>query len=104
TSLGVSAQRLTESNLIVCVAREVFVGHHRYQDTPLERVVAGLLESPALATWPPQAPAVPVAVSAGSEPRSADGAPMTAARLIEAANEFVEAHPEVPLVSDTGDC
>ncbi len=29
---------------------------------------------------------------------------MTVLRLIEAANEFVEAHPEVPLVSDTGDC
>jgi indolepyruvate decarboxylase len=29
---------------------------------------------------------------------------MTAIRLIEAANEFIEAHPEVPLVSDTGDC
>jgi indolepyruvate decarboxylase len=104
TSLGVSAQRLTEANLIICNAREVFVGHHRYQDTPLERIVSGLLESPALAEWPAHAPAVPVAVSAGSEPRSADGAPMTAARLIEAANEFVEAHPEVPLVSDTGDC
>src|SRR5688572_353069 len=45
TSLGVSAQRLDESNLIICVAREVFVGYHRYQDTPLERIVAGLLES-----------------------------------------------------------
>jgi len=104
TSLGVSAERLTESNLIICVAREVFVGHHRYRDTPLERVVAGLVESPALAAWPAQAAAVPLPVLAGLEPRSADAAPMTVARVIEAANEFVEAHPEVPLVSDTGDC
>jgi indolepyruvate decarboxylase len=104
TSLGVSAERLTESNLILCVGREVFVGHHRYQDTPLERIVAGVLESPALASWPAPAPAVPVPALAGSDPRSADAAPMTVARLIEAANEFVEAHPEVPLVSDTGDC
>ncbi|HZI79159.1 MAG TPA: indolepyruvate/phenylpyruvate decarboxylase [Vicinamibacterales bacterium] len=104
TSLGVSAQRLDERNLIICVAREVFVGYHRYQDTPLERIVAGLLESPALGSWPPHAPAVPVPMSGGTEPRSADSAPMTAARLIEAANEFVEAHPDVPLVSDTGDC
>jgi indolepyruvate decarboxylase len=104
TSLGVSARRLDESSLIICVAREVFVGHHRYHDTPLDRVVAGLLESKELASWPPQAAAVPVPVSAGGEPRSADDLPMTTARLIEAANEFVEAHPEVPLVSDTGDC
>ena len=104
TSLGISARRLTESNLIICVAREVFVGHHRYQDTPLERIVAGLLESPALASWPAHAPAVRVPVPAGSEPRSSDSAPMTVMRVIEAANEFVEAHPDVPLVTDTGDC
>ena len=99
-----TTQRLTETNLIVCDAREVFVGHHRYQDTPLEQIVTGLLESPALASWPAHAPAVPLAVSAGAEPRSPDSARMTTARVIEAANEFVEAHPEVPLVSDTGDC
>ena len=104
TSLGISAQRLTESNLIICVAREVFVGHHRYHDTPLERVVAGLLDSPALASAPAHPAAVAVPVSPGSEPRSPDSAAMTVLRLIEAANEFVEAHPEVPLVTDTGDC
>ena len=104
TSLGISAQRLTESNLIVCVAREVFVGHHRYHDTPLERVVAGLLDSPALASAPAHPVAVPVPVSSGAEARSPDSAAMTVLRLIEAANEFVEAHPEVPLVTDTGDC
>jgi indolepyruvate decarboxylase len=86
TYLGVvSPQRLTEANLIVCDAREVFVGHHRYRDMPLEQIVTGLLESPALAAWPAHAR-------------------MTTARVIEAANEFVEAHPELPLVSDTGDC
>jgi len=104
TSLGVSAQRLTESNLIICVAREVFVGHHRYQDTPLERVVSGLIDAPALASAPAHAAAVPVPVLSGSEPRSTDAGAMTVARVIEAANEFVEAHPDVPLVSDTGDC
>jgi len=104
TSLGVSAQRLTESNLILCVGREVFVGHHRYQDTPLERIVTDLLESPALAAWTPRADAVPVRAVAGSDARAADLAPMTVARMIDAANEFVEAHPDVPLVSDTGDC
>jgi indolepyruvate decarboxylase len=104
TSLGVSAQRLTEANLIICAAREVFIGHHRYQDTPLERVVTGLLDSPSLASRPAHTPAMPVVVAAGSQPRSADSAPMTAVRLIEAANEFIEAHPDVPLVSDTGDC
>src|SRR6187549_2103599 len=103
TSLGVSAQRLTESNLIICVAREVFVGHHRYHDAPLERVVSGLLDVPSLGRA--QAAAVPApAPSVAESSRSPDSAPMNVLRLIEGANEFVGAHPEVPLVSDTGDC
>ena len=103
TSLGVSAQRLTESNLIICVAREVFVGHHRYHDTPLERVVSGLLDVPSLGRA--QAAAMPApAPSVAESSRSPDSAPMNVLRLIEGANEFVGAHPEVPLVSDTGDC
>ena len=84
TSLGVSAQRLTESNLIICVAREVFVGHHRYHDTPLERVVSGLLDVPSLGSAPAHAAAVPAPVSSGAEPRSPDSAPMNVLRLIEA--------------------
>jgi indolepyruvate decarboxylase len=79
------------------------VGHHRYHDAPLERVVEGLLAAPAL-TSPAHSAAVPVPASSGADPRSPDSASMSVLRLIEAANEFVEAHPEVPLVADTGDC
>ena len=104
TSLGVSAQRLTGSNLIICVAREVFVGHHRYHDAPLERVVAGLLEATPPMAAQPHAIAGPAAASSGAGAPSPDSVAMSVAGLIEAANEFIEAHPEVPLVSDTGDC
>ncbi len=34
TSLGVSADRVNEDNLIVCVAREVFIKYHQFQHTP----------------------------------------------------------------------
>ena len=45
TSLGVSADRVNGDNLIVCVARDVFIKHHRYQHTPLDMVVDRLLMS-----------------------------------------------------------
>jgi indolepyruvate decarboxylase len=42
TSLGISAQRLTEKNLLICVARDVFIGHHRYEHAPIDQVMARL--------------------------------------------------------------
>ena len=104
TSLGISANRLTERNLLIVVARDVFIGHHRYENAPIDRVVAGLESHPDLAaragTW--HAPAVTPQAPEGQKPD--DGTSMTASLVIDVLNEFVEAHPEVPLVSDTGDC
>lgn len=104
TSLGISANRLTERNLLIVVARDVFIGHHRYENAPIDRVVAGLESHPDLAaragTW--HAPTVTPRAPEGRKPD--DGTAMTATLVIDVLNEFVEAHPEVPLVSDTGDC
>jgi indolepyruvate decarboxylase len=104
TSLGISANRLTERNLLIVVARDVFIGHHRYENVPIDRVVTGLESHPALViragTWK-----VPAATPSAPESRKPDdGTSMTAALIIDVLNEFVEAHPEVPLVCDTGDC
>ena len=103
TSLGISAQRLTEKNLLISVARDVFIGHHRYEHAPIDQVMARLEAlgdlAPLAATlpFPGHAPAHPV-------PPIDEGALITASLVIDVLNEFVEAHPEVPLVSDTGDC
>jgi indolepyruvate decarboxylase len=45
TSLGVSAGRLSKANLLIAVARDVYIGHHRFQKTPLDRLLARLLQS-----------------------------------------------------------
>lgn len=101
TSLGVSADRLNENNLILCVARDVFIGHHRYQDTPLAQILLKL--TGAAANLPPRPALAPLAPAA-SVARAAGGARVTIAGVIEAFNEFVDVHPDVPLVTDTGDC
>jgi indolepyruvate decarboxylase len=105
TSLGVSAQCLSETNLIIAVARDVFIGHHRYQNTPLQAVISQVMASPALASIR-RRPVVSLGQAAAvASPGSADDdAPITMARVIDVINEFVQQHPDVPLVSDTGDC
>lgn len=104
TSLGISANRLTERNLLIAVARDVFIGHHRYEHAPIDQVMARLEAREDLAPVAATLPFPAAAAAAAPSPPIDDQAPMTAALVIDVLNEFVEAHPEVPLVSDTGDC
>ena len=104
TTLGVPADSLDETRLVICTAREVFVGHHRYEDVPLDGLLARLLASPAL-----QAKAETVrAVGADLSPEVLDpfrhDEPIKVKHVIRMINEFLEQHPELPVVSDTGDC
>ena len=105
TSLGVSADRLTEANLLLAVADDVFIGHHRYQRTPLTRIVERLAAEDAL---PRRADDVARANAAASQDTAASDAeastdPVTVRHVIDVLNRFLDTHPEVPLVCDTGD-
>ncbi len=104
TTLGISAHQLSEKNLLICTARDVFIGHHRYQNTPLEMIITRLTESPALPLRSHVSRAVPAASSTAPLSAQKDDEPITTLRVIDLINEFVEEHPELPLVSDTGDC
>ena len=101
TSLGVSAHCLSERNLLICLANDVFVGHHRYERTPLERVVIRLTGE-IRRTTPPRPAGAPIAAATLSPVTDAE-APITVAGVIDVLNEFADAHPDVPLVADTGD-
>ena len=102
TSLGVSADRLTESNLILAVADDVFIGHHRYQRTPLTRIVERLEAEESL----PRRTDVFDERPEEDRDRSARPAgtdPVSVRQVIDVLNDFLDEHPEVPLVCDTGD-
>jgi indolepyruvate decarboxylase len=101
TTLGVSADRLSEKNLMLAVADDVYVGHHRYQRAPIDRVLAALVEHPALPTSNGRHVVAPS--SSASVPYVAGDGPIKITDVIEVLNDFVDAHPEVPLVADTGD-
>lgn len=101
TSLGVSANRLSEDNLIIALARDVFVGHHRYQHVPLDLLVARLVD----AALPSRAPFVaPPPQPAAEDHETADDEPIAMRHVIRMLNTFFAANPEMLLVSDTGDC
>jgi indolepyruvate decarboxylase len=103
TSLGVSADLLRGHDLITAVARDVFIGHHHYEHTPLELVVERLLAAPALPVSRDPITAIGTDVSPEVfDPFKQDEA-IKMRHVINLLNEFVREHDDMPLVADTGD-
>ena len=107
TGLGVSAGCLSDTNLLIAVARDVFIGRHRYQHTPLEHLVARLIagvDAGAVArkTMPPHAPSDQLSPEVLERPRG--GEPIAVRHVISVLNEFLAARVDTPVVVDTGDC
>ena len=103
TGLGVSAGCLSDTNLLIAAARDVYIGHHRYQHTPLEQVVSTLLASPSLPhkTMPAHVPTDQLSPEVTEAPR--DDEPIKVRHIVFALNEFLASHPDTPVVVDTGD-
>jgi len=103
TGLGVSAGRLSSANLLLAVARDVYVGHHRYQHTPLDRVIAKLLSSPSLPrkTMPAHVPSDQLSPEVLQPVR--DEEPIKVRHLVSVLNEFLATRTTTPVVVDTGD-
>ena len=104
TSLGVSADCLDRANLLIAVARDVYIRHHRYQNVPLDQLVPRLLGSPDLPRNRTRAGAFRDHVSPEVLEHGQDGEPIRVRHVIYEVNEFLADHLDVPLVSDTGDC
>jgi indolepyruvate decarboxylase len=103
TGLGVSAGCLSDANLLIAAARDVYVGHHRYQHTPLEQVVSALLTSPSLPhkAMPTHVPTDQLSPEVMEVPQ--DGEPIKVRHLVFALNDFLAGHSDTPVVVDTGD-
>ncbi len=104
TGLGVPAGCLSDANLLIAVARDVYVGHHRYEHTPLDRLVPALLDSARLPrkTMPAHVPSDQLSPEVLERP--AGDEPIRVRHVIGALNEFLASRPETPVVVDTGDC
>ncbi len=104
TSLGISADCISQSHTILCISRDVYIRHHRYQDTPLDQVIDQLLGSPRLPTkksgFSNRKPDISPEVF---EPYD-NNEPIKVRHIIHVVNGFLEKHPDLPVVADTGDC
>lgn len=103
TGLGISATRLGDANLLVAVARDVYIRHHRYQHTPLDQIVARLLASPDLPSKPGLEAAVTLSSPVVPEAMT-DDEPIAVRHVIGVLNDFLAVHQQLPVVVDTGDC
>jgi len=85
------------------VARDVYIGHHRFQKTPLDRLIARLLQSAELPRkeMPAHKPSDQLSPEVlGPVP---DDEPIKVVHAIAVLNEFLAVRPDVPVVADTGD-
>jgi indolepyruvate decarboxylase len=103
TGLGVSAGCLSDTNLLIAVARDVYIGRHRYQHTPLARIVDTLLGSSALPrkTMPAHAPSDQLSPEVLEH--AGDEEPIRVRHVIGVLNEFLATRNDTPVVVDTGD-
>jgi indolepyruvate decarboxylase len=99
SSLGVSANRLSEKNLMIATARDVYIRHHRYQHTPLDRLIAQLS---TVERWPARHLRAPLVRTPAIRAFDWD-APIAMLDVIAILDAFFAAHPDMPLVADTGD-
>lgn len=102
-SLGVSADLLRGHDLIMAVARDVYIGHHHYEHTPLEPLVDRLVAAPALPVARNPITAIGTDVSPEVFDPFKQDETIKMRHAINLLNEFVREHDEMPLVTDTGD-
>ena len=100
TNFGVSANRLDLRRTIQALDRQVSIGFHTYPDLPLTELVEALLSR---AEPLRKVPTVP---PPRSYPRGlvADDEPITPADIAKAVNDLFDAHGDLPIASDMGDC
>jgi indolepyruvate decarboxylase len=103
TGLGISSAFLRPGNLIVCASRGVFIRHHRYEGTPLDRLLAHLLERAEPAAQAVCWHGAGRYLSAEALDPGHDDEPLRIRHLIGSLNGFLAEHPDVPIVADTGD-
>jgi indolepyruvate decarboxylase len=101
TNFALSRRRLDPKRTMLATGRHVNIGHHVYQDIPLDELVAALVAKAKAPKKPPRAKFVPVDYPRGLP---ADDEPLRPSDVARAVNDFFDRHGDMPIVSDVGDC
>ena len=103
-SLGIPAGTIDERSSILCVSRQVYIKHHRFDNVPLDRLVERLLHSARLPRKENSLPGWQTDLSPEVLEPYREDEPIRVRHVIHELNQFLAQHPEFPVVSDTGDC
>jgi indolepyruvate decarboxylase len=101
TNFAVSERKIDMRRAVLAMDREVRVGHHVYQDIPLDRFVDALLAAAGAgqAATPHNLP--PETFPHGLP---ADDTPIAPSDIAAAVNDLFQAHGPMPIAADMGDC
>jgi indolepyruvate decarboxylase len=102
-SLGISAQLLSKKHLLIATARDVYIGHHRYQNVPLARLVSRLFAGLQRREWAPDPRSAANQLSPEVLAPVEEDDRIKVRHVIAVLNDFLEDHVDVPIVADTGD-
>ena len=104
TSLGIPPDSINPAKTILCVSRSVTIKGRSYQDVPLDLLVDRLIESSELGSKECSLLEWKMSLSPEVlEPFRPDES-IRVNHLIHILNDFLALHPEMPVVSDIGDC
>ncbi|MDQ1281251.1 MAG: indolepyruvate decarboxylase [Thermoproteota archaeon] len=100
-NLGIKLERLKRENLILCFSRQVFMGHHIYNEVPLKPLIEELLQREADKKKLPFPAKIKPVINRTC--KYIDRA-INMSEVIDALNWFFSEFGEMPIISDTGDC
>ncbi len=101
TNFAVSERKIDIRQAMLAIDRQVWIGHHVYQDIPMDRLVAALLErAPAGRAERPEA--LPPQRFPGGV--VADGTAIAPSDVAAAINDLFALHGPMPIAADMGDC
>ena len=101
TNFAVSERRLDLRRAVLAIDRSVRVGHHAYDDLPLEDVLDALI---ARAKSGGRAAIRPAAPARGPRGLIADGGALVPTDVARAVNDHFDRHGTMPMAADMGDC
>ncbi len=101
TNFALSRRKLDPKRTMLATGRQVQVGHHVYQNIPLDDLVAALVAKAKAPKKNPRAKFVPVDYPRGLP---IDDEPLRPSDIARAVNDFFDRHGPMPMVSDIGDC
>ena len=101
TNFAVSERKIDIRQAMLAIDRQVWIGHHVYQDIPMDRLVAALLErAPAGSAARPEA--LPPQRFPGN--LVADDTAIMPSDIAAAINDLFALHGPMPIAADMGDC